>query len=108
MREFSEDEAEVGDAYATLCVHAGIAAADVLCCIGLGQHAAGENHNEALTLLARVRPKGDEFAKALGLLLSMKTRAGYSAAPVTADDRTRAQRNARRLVEAARDRYAGR
>jgi hypothetical protein len=103
-REFADDEAEVGDAFVTLCVHAGVAAADVICCIGLGEHAAGEDHNEALALLSRVRPGGKELAKALAVLLGMKTRAGYSASPVSTVDCKRAQRQAERLVQAARDR----
>jgi hypothetical protein len=47
-REFADDEAEVGDAYVTLCVHAGVAAADVICCVALGEHASGEDHTEAV------------------------------------------------------------
>ena len=31
IRELADDEAEIGDVYVTLCVHAGIAAADVVC-----------------------------------------------------------------------------
>lgn len=31
VRRDADDEADVGDVYVTLCVHAGIAAADVLC-----------------------------------------------------------------------------
>jgi hypothetical protein len=103
-REFADDEAEVGDAYVTLCVHAGIAAADVICCAALGEHALGEDHNEALALLSRVRPGGKELTKALAVLLGMKTLAGYSASPVSAVDRKRAQRQAERLLQAARDR----
>ncbi len=68
---------EVGDAYVTLCVHAGIAAADVICCTRLGEIAQGENHNEAVQLLTRADPSS---AKYLQTLLGMKTRAGYSAA----------------------------
>jgi len=104
IREFADDEYEVGDAYVTLCVHAGIAAADVICCIALGVHALGEDHNEALALLEKTRPDGTELAKSLRALLSMKTRAGYSARPVTAEDRKRSQRQTERLVRAARDR----
>lgn len=104
VREFADDEAEVGDANVTLCVHAGIAAADVLCCLALGEHAVGENHNEALALLGRVRPNGKELANAFGVLLAMKTQAGYSASPIAAPDRKRAQRHAGRLVQAARER----
>jgi hypothetical protein len=89
VREHADDEAEVGDAYATLCVHAGIAASDVLCCIALREHAIGENHSEALALLRKVRPDGDRLSNALDVLLGMKTIAGYDAAPVSAADRKR-------------------
>jgi hypothetical protein len=104
IREFADDEHEVGDVLVTLCVHAGIAAADVLCCVALGEHALGEDHNEALALLTRVRPDGAALAKSLRPLLGMKTRAGYSHQPVATDDRKRAYRAAEKLVRAARDR----
>jgi hypothetical protein len=108
IREFADDEAEVGDAYVTLCVHAGVAAADVICCVTLGEHALGEDHTEAVALLMRVRPEGTELGKALATLLGMKTRAGYGAIPVNAVDRKRAQRQAERLLRAAQDRHARR
>ena len=57
IRELATDEAEVADAYVTLCVHAGIAAADVVCCIELGKHAQGEDHNEAVALLGQVHSR---------------------------------------------------
>jgi hypothetical protein len=104
IRDFAEDESGVGDAYVTLCIHAGIAAADTICCVALGVHAIGDDHHEAVMLLGKVRPGGPELARALGVLLGMKTRAGYSAAPVTAENRKRAQRQSERLVRAARDR----
>jgi len=104
VREFADDELDVADAYVTLCVHAGIAAADVICCVSLGMHAVGESHSEALALLESVRPDGSELAKSLRALLGMKTRAGYAAEPVAAQDRKRARRQTERLVRAARDR----
>jgi hypothetical protein len=104
IRDFADDEHEVGDALVTLCVHGGIAAADVLSCVALGEHAQGEDHHEALDLLIRVRPGGVELAKSLRTLLGMKTRAGYSHRAVTVDDRKRALRHAEKLVRAARDR----
>jgi hypothetical protein len=104
VREFADDEMDVADAHVTLCVHAGTAAADVICCVSLGMHAVGESHSEALALLESVRPDGSELAKSLRTLLGMKTRAGYAAEPVAAEDRKRAQRQTERLVRAARDR----
>jgi hypothetical protein len=87
IRDLTDDEDDVGDVYVTLCVHAGIAAADVLCCRALGRYPAGENHNEAIAELKKV---GKQHASDLRVLLGMKTRAGYSSAPVNADQRKRA------------------
>jgi hypothetical protein len=99
-----QDPSEIGDAYVTLCVHAGIAAADALCCAGLGEHAQGENHNDAVQLLAKVDA---EASRALRALLGLKTKAGYSHTPSTADEFKRAGRNAEALVMRARRHVAG-
>lgn len=37
----ADEDSDIGDAFVTLCVHAGIAAADVVCCARLGVHAPG-------------------------------------------------------------------
>lgn len=76
IREFADDEAEVGDAYVTLCVHA-----------------------EAIAELSKV---GRQHGQDLHALLAMKTRAGYGYAAVNSAQRKRAGRAARRLVEASR------
>ena len=81
-----------------MCVHAGIAAADVICCAQLGVHASGENHNDAVGLLAKVDMG---MARHLDTLLRMKTRSGYSAAPSSEADRKKAGRAANALVEHA-------
>lgn len=104
IHEFSGDEHEIGDAYVTLLVHAGIAAADVICCDGLGEHARGESHGDAVALLRRIRPDGDTLAAALQTLLGAKTRAGYGHQPVTRDTRARSLRSARALLLGARSR----
>lgn len=104
IRDFADDESDVGDAFVTLCVHAGIAAADVLCCIAMGVHAQGDDHAAAVQLVSRVQPDGADMGKSLRVLLGMKTKAGYSSRAVTADDRKRALRAAERLVTSARDR----
>lgn len=54
VREFAEDDADISDVFVTLCVHAAIAAADVICCAALGEHAQGDNHSEAVNLLSSV------------------------------------------------------
>ncbi len=104
IRGVGDEEVEIGDAFVTLCAHAGIAAADAICCQALGEHSRGQDHNEAVALLKRVKPGGNELARALSALLGMKTRAGYSAQAVTADQRKRAERYAGKLVDAARSR----
>lgn len=104
IRELAESEHELADACVTLCVHAGIAASDVICCVEVKEHAQGDDHNQALALLTSVKPGGRELAKSLRSLLGMKTRAGYSHRPVTSDDHKRAFRQTERLVRAARDR----
>ena len=107
IREFAGEEAEIGDAYVTLCVHSGIPAADVICCVALGKHARGQDHLEAVALLGTVRPEGTRLGQALSALLGMKHRVGYGAEPVNADQRKRARRNAERLLRVARDRRVG-
>jgi len=103
IRDLADDESELGDAFVTLCVHAGIAAADAICCAALGEHAMGENHTEAVRLLRRVSPHGDSLGQSLHKLLTLKTRAGYSDLSVNAEMRRRAQRAAEHLVTAAGD-----
>jgi hypothetical protein len=107
ISEFADDEAEVGDAFVTLLVHAGIAAADAICCHELGEHASGESHNDAVQLIERVRPDGAQLARALDTLLGAKTRAGYGYQPVNRRTRTRCLRAAEKLVLTARDRLSG-
>ncbi|MEU7786110.1 hypothetical protein [Amycolatopsis sp. NPDC049159] len=98
-RLVEEDLGNHVDAYVTLCVHAGIAAADALCCAGLGEHAQGESHNDAVQLLAKV---DKDASRALSALLKMKTKAGYTHTPATTEEVKRAGRSAELLVVAAR------
>lgn len=86
------------DAYVTECVHAGIAAADVICCSRLGKHAIGENHQEAVDLLAQA---DRDLAKDLSTLLKMKTSSGYSDLPTSTKRHAQASRAMKRLVDAA-------
>jgi len=82
----------------TSAVHAGIAAADAICGKSLGVCARGENHEEAVTLLAEALPESGP-SKNLARLLSGKSLAGYSADMLT-DARTAEMiKYAERLVE---------
>lgn len=93
-------EAELAAAMVTLWVHAGIAAADVICCVRLGRHHSGEDHQAALKLLHAADSSQD---KALGRLLDLKTPAGYGHRLVTDKDRVRARRAAAALVQRAEE-----
>jgi len=90
---------DIADAHVTLCVHAGIAASDVICCIALGEHAQGENHSQAIALL---KTADKAAARHLSTLLALKTKSGYSRTAMTTAERTRAGRAAGALLEAAR------
>jgi len=86
------------DSYVQLCVLAGIAAADVICCAKFGHHSQGEDHSSAIALLKSVDKAS---AKHLAVLLGMKTQSGYTHKDASADDRKRAGRAATALVEEA-------
>jgi hypothetical protein len=102
IRDLADDEDNVGDSFVSLCVLAGIAASDVLCCRAPGHFVQGEDHQQAVGELAKVRPGGKQLSADLSVLLQMKSRAGYGALAVRAEDRKRAWRKAASLVEAAR------
>jgi len=89
---------ELPDAYVTLCVLAGIAAADVVCCVRLGVHASTEDHQQAVELL-KAAARGQ--ATHLSRLLSMKSKAGYSSRIATPTMCTQAARAASSLLDAA-------
>jgi len=89
IHTFADELGDVADACVTLAVHAGIAASDVVCCVRLGEHATGENHREAISLLGQVDA---QLAKHLATLLEMKSKAGYGHVAVAADSLKRAQR----------------
>jgi len=82
-------------------VHAGIAAADAMCCARLGQHAVGDDHRAAADLVKGIGREGDEAAEALAVLLGIKNKAQYQTAGVGKSETTGAVRRARTLVELA-------
>jgi hypothetical protein len=93
------EDQDIADAYVTLCVHAGIAAADVICCARLGEHTQGDDHQQAVALLTKADRPNAKYRK---VLLDLKTRSGYSATPTSKTDQKRAGRAAEALVSAAR------
>lgn len=99
VRDLANESSDVADAYVTLSVHAGIAAADVICAARLGVHTRGENHQNAVKLLATV---SKEASRHLDVLLRTKTLAGYSHLPVSAERARRAGRAMEALMHSAR------
>lgn len=92
-------EDETPEASMNLLVLAGIAAADVICCSRLGKYAVGENHNEAISLLAQSEPSVE---KHLHTLLNLKSKVAYTHQSASTTERKKARRAAEALVEAAR------
>lgn len=90
---------DIADAYVTMCVHAGIAAADVICCARLGRHHYGDDHAEAVELLKKAGASDE--AKRLAVLLSLKSKAAYTHLPSSTADVKRAGRAAKDLLAAA-------
>ena len=44
----ADEQSEIADVCVTLCVNAGVAASDVICCARPGEYPHGEDHNEAV------------------------------------------------------------
>ncbi len=74
------DDEELADAYVTLCVHAGIAASDVICCAKLHEHSVSPNHKNAVVMMATFDQTNSVY---LDTLLEMKTHSGYTETPST-------------------------
>lgn len=99
VHDLADEADDVADAYVTLCIHAGIAASDVICTAKLGMHARGERHQDAVALLATVDKQASRHLEAL---LGLKTLAGYSHLPVSQGRARRAGRAMDALLESAR------
>lgn len=64
----------------------------------LGERSRGDDHRDALAVVAQVRPGGSEAAKARGRLLGIKNDAEYGLRPISRANRELAMRQARKLV----------
>lgn len=71
------DELATPGVAASLAVLAGIAASDAACCAALGRRPGGQDHKQAVGLIAEVEPNGAELARALNRLLDIKDGAHY-------------------------------
>jgi hypothetical protein len=87
---------------AGLAVLAGIAAADAACCAALGRRSRGQDHRQAVALLAEVEPGGPEAARHLERLLDLKDSAHYGVIFVTPAELRRALRGSAQLLSHAK------
>lgn len=92
-------EDDMRNAAGDLYVDAGIAAADVICCVRLGVHSNSGNHNEACTLLKKADAGSERH---LSTLLGLKNKAAYTHEVISAAECKRMNRAAAHLLEAAR------
>ncbi|WP_342342451.1 hypothetical protein [Tsukamurella pseudospumae] len=95
--EFLEDEKR--NAAGDLFVDAGIAAADVICCVRLGEHSNSTNHSEAIALLAKADAG---IAKHLTTLLGLKNKVAYDHHTLSSRECLKMKRAAAHLVERAK------
>jgi hypothetical protein len=91
---------------AAVAVLGGIAAADVICCVRIGEMHRGEDHERAVSLLERALPEGRLVRSDFQRLLSIRDRVHYQAIMVTPTEATAAIRQARRMLLAAEEALA--
>lgn len=96
-----DDELANDNVAAALAVLAGIAAADAACCGSLGRRSRGQDHRQAIQLVAQAGPDGKALSRALGRLLDIKDGAYYGMIYVGAQQAKTAVRQATTLVDGA-------
>ncbi len=113
VRAYANKAQEYGDAAASeleferyiaatsLAIHAAINAADAVCGARLGQRAAGEDHDQVLTLLKQAGRDGANVEKDLRRLLPLKTKAEYEPGDVAPGAAKKAVERAHRCVAIA-------
>src|SRR5690606_1180152 len=87
-----------------VAVLAGIAAADTICAVSLGERYSGAAHQSAAILLARV---DQDLSKRLRRLVQLKSESQYGAGLLTTHDRDVALREATALIAEADRRIIG-
>lgn len=86
---------------ASLAVLAGIAASDAATCARLRKRSRGQDHAEAIKLLATVEPGGKTMAKDLGRLLAAKDQAHYGLTLIARGKASTLVKTAKKLADAA-------
>jgi len=100
----ARSELDAGRAIAatSLAIHAGINAADAVTGARPGQRAAGQDHDQVLSLLRDAGSDGIALAKDLVRLLPLKTKAEYAADDIAISEAKRAVERTSRCVVVAR------
>jgi HEPN domain-containing protein len=83
-------------------VHSGINACDAILGARIGERSSGQDHDQAVELIATLPDIGRDASNRLKRLLSLKTKAEYDPAPVSAADAAQACERAVALVNLAR------
>jgi len=97
----TDDREEFASVAAGNAVLAGIAAADALCCKGLGARARSQDHRQAAELVKTASAKGERHKTLLVRLLDLKDEAHYGFLEVSVGKASRAVNSARELVNGA-------
>lgn len=100
-----DDERHI--AATSLAIHAAINAADAVCGARVGQRAAGEGHDQVVSLLETAGPDGNAVAKDLRRLLPLKTQTEYEPDDIAHGVAAKAVERAQRCVTIARAVAAG-
>ena len=98
----SDDDIATPGVAAALAVLAGIAAADAACCAKLKMRPRGQDHKEAVPMLATVRPHGPQMSKDLQRLLNRKDDVHYGLHLIGKGDAEKMVEWAKRIVGNAR------
>ncbi len=85
----------------SLAIHAAINAADAVCGARIGVRAAGEDHEQVVSLLKTAGPDGAALANHLRRLLPLKTTTEYEPDAVAKGVATKAVERAQRCVSTA-------
>ena len=80
---------------------AGIAAADAICGLVLGERSAGDDHTQAINLLKRATHPSTKAANSLSRLLTQKTPVQYGADSLSASETAQLIKWARDIVDEA-------
>lgn len=98
----TDDDVATPGVAAALAVLAGIAASDAACCAKLKVRPRGQDHKEAVQMLANVRPHGPQMSKDLERLLRRKDDAHDGLLFIGKGDAGKMVAWAKRIVDTAR------